>query len=51
MACLKTQPLVEALRIDAGVVREQFDQLAAFCLRLRNRPLHQLLAYTAAAMA
>src|SRR5436309_11628847 len=51
MARLKPQPLVEALRIDAGVVREQFNQLAAFCLRLRNRPVHQLLADTAAAMA
>jgi hypothetical protein len=29
MARLKSQPLVESLRIDAGVMREQFDELAA----------------------
>src|SRR3954451_18113763 len=49
MARLKPKPLVEGLRIDAGVVREQFDESAAFCPRLRHRPLHQLLADALAA--
>jgi hypothetical protein len=29
MARLKSQPLVKSLRIDAGMVREQFGQFAA----------------------
>src|ERR1700737_469025 len=49
MARLKSQPYVEPLRIDAGVMREQFDQLAALAPCLRDRPLHQLLADPAAA--
>src|SRR3979490_2599818 len=49
MAAPKAEPLIEALRINAGVVRQQLDQLAAFATRFRNRPLHQLLADTAAA--
>src|SRR3984957_8002597 len=49
MAALETQPLIEALRIDAGMVRQQFDQLAAPAPRLGHRPLHQLLADAAAA--
>src|ERR1700681_202236 len=44
MARLKSQPYVEPLRIDPGVVREQLDQLATLAARLRDRPLHQLLA-------
>src|SRR5260370_19956391 len=49
MARLESQPLVEALRVDAGVVGEQFDQPAFPGARFRNRPLHQLLADAAAA--
>src|ERR1700710_3141376 len=49
MARLKSEPHVEALRVDAGVVREQLDQLAALAARLRDRALHQLLADAAAA--
>src|SRR3954449_9699385 len=41
VARLKTQSLVEALRIDTGVVREQLDQLATSRLGFRDRPLHQ----------
>ena len=44
MAARKAQPLVKPLRIDAGVMRQQFDQLAALAARFRNRPLHHLLA-------
>src|SRR5665647_1660081 len=46
---LESEPLVEALRVDAGVVGEQFDQPAFTAARLRDRPLHQLLADAAAA--
>ena len=45
----KSEPLIEALRIDAGVMGEQLDQLAAPRLRLADRPLHELLADAAAA--
>src|SRR4051794_35147043 len=50
MAGGKPQPLVEALRIGPRVVREQLDQSAAFRSRLRDGPLHQLLADAAAAV-
>jgi hypothetical protein len=33
------------LRIDAAVVREQFDQPASPAPCLRNRPLHHLLTH------
>jgi hypothetical protein len=49
MAARKSQPFIEPLRIDAAVVRQQFDQDAAFGARLPDRPLHQLLADAAAA--
>src|ERR1700750_1404892 len=49
MARDKSQPLVEALRFDTRVVREQLDQSAAFRSRLRDGPLHQLLADAATA--
>src|SRR6478752_10325956 len=49
MARLKSQPLVKALGIDPGVMREQLDQLASAATRLRNRPLHQALADALAA--
>ena len=45
----KSQPLIKSLRIDAGVMRQQFDQLASLCARFRDRPLHHLLADAAAA--
>src|ERR1700689_1439769 len=48
LAALETQPLKEGLGIDAGVVRQQLDQLAAPAPRLGHRPLHQLLADAAA---
>ena len=44
MAAPKSEPFIEALRIDAGVMREQFEQDAAVCARLRERPLHHLFA-------
>src|ERR1700687_4026796 len=51
MARLKPQPPVESLGIDAGVMREELDQLAASGAGFRNGPLHKLLAdATAAAM-
>src|SRR6185295_19335274 len=49
MAARKAQPLVKSLRIDAGVMRQQFDQFASPRTRFRDRPLHQLLADAAAA--
>src|SRR5882757_2615228 len=49
MATRKSEPLIEALRVDAAVMGEQFDQLAAAGAGLRQRPLHQLLADAAAA--
>ncbi len=51
MTRLESQPRVESLRIDARLVRQQFDQFAALRARLGERPSHQLLAdATAAAM-
>src|SRR5712691_1781348 len=44
MAARKAQALVEALRIDAGVMGQQLHQLAAAIASLGKRPLHQLLA-------
>ena len=49
MAARKSEPLVEALCVDAGVMREQLDQLAAFTPRFADRPLHELFADAAAA--
>src|SRR6266480_6463680 len=49
MARLKSQPQVKSLRIDAAVMRQQLDQLATVGARLRNGPLHDLLADAAAA--
>src|SRR3984893_1243953 len=49
MAQLKSQPFVESLRIDAAMMREQLDELAAPRPRLRNRPLHHFLPDAAAA--
>src|SRR5438034_11679120 len=49
MARLKSQPRVESLRVDAAVMREQLDQLAALGARLRDGPLHQALSDAAAA--
>ena len=49
MARLKPQPLVKPVGIDAGVVREQFDQFAAFGAGFSDGPLHHLLADAAAA--
>src|ERR1700756_3434264 len=49
MARLKSEPDVEPLRIDAGAMRQELDQLAIFGARLRDGPLHQLLAEAAAA--
>ena len=51
MARLKSQPHVEPLRIDPGMMRQQLDQLATLLARLGDRPSHHLLAdATAAAM-
>src|SRR5580698_4569498 len=49
MARRKSQSHIESLRVDAGVVREQFDQLAFSGARLSDGPLHQLLADALAA--
>ena len=49
MAAGKSQPLIEALRVDAGVVRKQLDQLAAIAARFSDCPLHEQLADAAAA--
>src|SRR5881409_3472430 len=49
MARLKSQSRVESLRVDAGVMREQFDQLAALGARFRDGPLHQTLSDAATA--
>src|SRR5215218_1186417 len=51
MAARKTQPLVKSLRIDAGMMRQQFDQPASPGARFHHRPLHHLLADAAAAAA
>src|SRR6202790_2386477 len=49
MARLESQPRVESLRIDAGVMGEQFDQPAAPGARFRDRPSHQPFPDAAAA--
>src|SRR5713226_5435645 len=49
MARLKSKPHVESLRIDAGIMREQLDQLAALLARLGDGPSHESLADAAAA--
>src|SRR6478609_3965063 len=49
MARRKSQPLVEALRVDTAIVRQQFDELATPGAGLRDGPLHQLLSNAAAA--
>ena len=49
MAARKAEPLIKPLRIAAGVMRKQFDQLASAAARFRHRPLHHLLADAAAA--
>src|SRR5438876_12026478 len=49
MARLKSQSRVESLRVDAGVMGEQFDQLAAPGARFRDGPLHHALSDAAAA--
>ena len=49
MAALKSEPLVEALGVDTGMMRQQLDQLAAFRARFRDRPLHHRFANAAAA--
>src|SRR5581483_824399 len=49
MTARKAQPLVEALGVDAGVVGQKLDQLAAFGARFIDRPAHQLFADAAAA--
>src|SRR5689334_17759912 len=45
----KSEPLVEALRVDATRMREQLDQNTAARLGFGNSPLHQLFADAAAA--
>src|SRR5947208_12995166 len=49
VAARKAEPLVKPLRIDAGVMRQQFDQFAFPRACFHNRPLHHLLADAAAA--
>ena len=49
MAALKSEPLVKPLCIDAGVMGEQLDELAAFAARLLDRPSHELFADASAA--
>src|SRR5258707_8862427 len=49
MARLKSEPDVEPLRIDAGMMRQQLHQLATLAARFRDGPLHQSLADAAAA--
>ena len=49
VARLKSQPRVEPLGIDAGVVREQLDQLATLGARFRDGPLHDALSDAEAA--
>src|SRR5262245_13956130 len=49
VAALETEPLIESLRIGAGVMRQQLDELAVFGTRLADGPLHELLANAAAA--
>ena len=49
MARLKSQPLVKALGINARMMRQQFDQLAAPAPRLRDRPCDHFLSDAPAA--
>src|ERR1700759_2298451 len=49
MTARESEPLIEPLRIDAGVMGEQFDDLAASRARPFDGPAHELLADTAAA--
>src|ERR1700756_1704565 len=49
MAPGKSEPLVKTLRIDARLVGQKLDQLAAPGARFRDRPRDELLADTAAA--
>jgi len=49
MARLKSQPHVEPLRIDPGMMRQQLDQLATLLARFGDGPSHHLLADAAAA--
>jgi len=37
----ESEPLVETLRIDSRLMRQQFDQIAAARLCFRDCPLHQ----------
>jgi len=49
MASRESEPLVEPLRIDARIVREQFHQFATPATRFRDGPLHHLFSDAAAA--
>src|SRR3979490_2761544 len=49
VARLKSQPRVEPLRIDAGAMRQQFDQRATLRARFGNGPLHDFFSDAAAA--
>lgn len=49
MAARKSEPFIKPLRIDAGIMRQQLDQLATLCACFSNGPLHQLFADSAAA--
>src|ERR1700751_3148278 len=44
MALREAEPLIEALRVKARMMRQQLDQLAAPCACFADRPLHELLA-------
>jgi hypothetical protein len=44
MARLKSKPDIKSLSIDAGLMRQQFDQLASAAPRLVDRPLNHLFA-------
>src|SRR5258708_34130998 len=50
MALLKSQPLIEALRVDAAVMGQELHHLAALGARLLDRPSDQLFADAAAAV-
>src|ERR1700751_5231603 len=49
MALREAEPLIEALRVKARMMRQQLDQLAAPCACFADRPLHELLADAATA--
>jgi len=49
MAARESEPFIKPLRIDARMMRQQFNQFATPCARFHNRPLHQLFADAAAA--